>query len=104
MATSETEKELNPWESQLLLFDEAVHHLKLPEGLVKVLRFPSKEIILHIPVQMDSGELELFTGYRVQHSIARGPCKGGLRYTPDLTLDEVRALGSWMNWKCAWVH
>ena len=101
MATPETEKELNPWESQLLLFDKAVHHLKLPEGLVKLLRSPSREIILHIPVQMDSGELEIFTGYRVQHSIARGPGKGGLRYAPDVTLDEVRALASWMTWKCA---
>ncbi|MBI4443503.1 MAG: Glu/Leu/Phe/Val dehydrogenase, partial [Acidobacteria bacterium] len=101
MATPETEKELNPWESQLLLFDEAVHHLKLPEGLVRLLRSPSREIILHIPVQMDSGELEIFTGYRVQHSIARGPGKGGLRYAADVTLDEVRALASWMTWKCA---
>ena len=98
------EKELNPWESQLVLFDEAVRHLKLPEGLVKMLRLPSKEIILHIPVQMDSGELEMFTGYRVQHSIARGPGKGGLRYAPDVTLDEVRALASWMTWKCAVVN
>jgi len=69
-----------------------------------VLREPSKEIILHIPVQMDSGELELFTGYRVQHSIARGPGKGGIRYSPEVTLDEVRALASWMTWKCAVVN
>ena len=59
---------------------------------------------MHIPVQMDSGELEVFTGYRVQHSIARGPAKGGIRYSPDVTLDEVRALASWMTWKCAVVN
>ncbi|MBI4463711.1 MAG: Glu/Leu/Phe/Val dehydrogenase, partial [Acidobacteria bacterium] len=104
MAVPEAEKELNPWESQLVLFDEAVRHLKFSEGLVKVLRYPSKEIILHIPVQMDSGDLEMFTGYRVQHNIARGPGKGGLRYAPDVTLDEVRALASWMTWKCAVVN
>ena len=97
-------EELNPWESQEHLFDEATRHLKLASGLVKVLREPNKEIILHIPVQMDNGDLELFTGYRVQHSIARGPGKGGLRYHPDVTLDEVRALASWMTWKCAVVN
>ncbi|MSO21604.1 MAG: Glu/Leu/Phe/Val dehydrogenase, partial [Acidobacteria bacterium] len=62
------------------------------------------EIIVHIPVIMDSGEIEMFTGYRVQHSIARGPGKGGIRYAPDVTLDEVRALASWMTWKCAVVN
>jgi len=97
-------EELNPWESQEHLFDEAVRHLRLPSGVVKMLREPNKEIILHIPVQMDSGDIEVFTGYRVQHSIARGPGKGGLRYHPDVTLDEVRALASWMTWKCAVVN
>jgi glutamate dehydrogenase (NAD(P)+) len=96
--------ELNPWESQAALFNEAVEHLKLPAGLANMLRLPSKEIILHIPVQMDSGELEIFTGYRVQHSIARGPGKGGIRYAPDVTLDEIRALAAEMTWKCAVVN
>jgi glutamate dehydrogenase (NAD(P)+) len=104
MSVISKENELNPWESQEALFDEAVRHLNLPAGMVKLLRLPSKEIILHIPVQMDSGELELFTGYRVHHSVARGPGKGGLRYAPDVTLDEVRALASWMTWKCAVVN
>ena len=104
MTDAGAEKELNPWESQAALFDEAARRLQLNPGLAKVLREPSKEIILHIPVQMDSGELELFTGYRVQHSIARGPGKGGIRFTPDVTLDEVRALASWMTWKCAVVN
>jgi len=71
---------------------------------MKVLRYPTREIILHIPVMMDNGRLEVFTGFRVQHSIARGPAKGGLRYSPDVTLDEVRALASWMTWKCAVVN
>ena len=65
---------------------------------------PGREITVHIPVQLDDGRLEVFTGYRVQHSIARGPAKGGIRFAPDVTLDEVRALASWMTWKCAVVN
>src|SRR6201993_3614564 len=98
------EQETNPWESQAARFDLAAHKLNLDEGLWKVLRYPTREIILHIPVQMDDGSLEVFTGFRVQHSIARGPAKGGIRYSPDVTLDEVRALASWMTWKCAVVN
>ncbi|PYX34121.1 MAG: amino acid dehydrogenase [Acidobacteria bacterium] len=98
------EQESNPWESQAARFDLAAHKLNLDEGLWKVLRYPTREIILHIPVQMDDGHLEVFTGFRVQHSIARGPAKGGIRYSPDVTLDEVRALASWMTWKCAVVN
>ncbi len=98
------EQETNPWESQAARFDLAAHKLNLDEGLWKVLRYPTREIIVHIPVQMDSGHLEVFTGFRVQHSIARGPAKGGIRYAPDVTLDEVRALASWMTWKCAVVN
>ena len=70
----------------------------------KVLRTPNREIIVHIPVQLDDGRIEVFTGYRVQHSLARGPAKGGIRFAPDVTLDEVRALASWMTWKCAVVN
>jgi glutamate dehydrogenase (NAD(P)+) len=98
------EQETNPWESQAARFDLAAHKLNLDEGLWRVLRYPTREIILHIPVQMDNGSLEVFTGFRVQHSIARGPAKGGIRYAPDVTLDEVRALASWMTWKCAVVN
>ncbi|MBI3472367.1 MAG: Glu/Leu/Phe/Val dehydrogenase [Candidatus Solibacter usitatus] len=72
--------------------------------MCKVLRSPTKELIVHIPVGLDDGRLEVFTGYRVLHSIARGPGKGGIRYSPDVTLDEVRALASWMTWKCAVVN
>jgi glutamate dehydrogenase (NAD(P)+) len=98
------EHELNPWEEQAARFDLAAKKLNLEEGLWKVLRYPNREIILHIPVAMDNGSLEVFTGYRVQHSIARGPSKGGIRYGPDVTLDEVRALAAWMTWKCAVVN
>ena len=104
MRTVAMEQETNPWESQAARFDLAAHKLNLDEGLWKVLRYPNREIILHIPVAMDNGSLEVFTGFRVQHSIARGPAKGGIRYAPDVTLDEVRALASWMTWKCAVVN
>src|SRR5437870_9126148 len=102
--TVSLEQEINPWEAQAARFDLAANKLNLDEGLWKVLRYPNREIILHIPVAMDNGSVEVFTGYRVQHSIARGPAKGGVRYAPDVTLDEVRALASWMKWKCAVVN
>src|SRR5712671_6319280 len=98
------DKESNPWESQRARFDLAAQKLNLDEGLWRVLRYPNRELTVYIPVQMDDGHLEVFTGFRVQHSIARGPAKGGIRYSPDVTLDEVRALASWMTWKCAVVN
>ena len=98
------DQESNPWESQRARFDLAARKLNLDEGLWRVLRSPNRELTVYIPVQMDDGRLEVFTGYRVQHSIARGPAKGGIRYAPDVTLDEVRALASWMTWKCAVVN
>ena len=104
MKTVSLEQEINPWEAQAARFDLAAQKLNLDEGLWKVLRYPNREIILHIPVAMDNGTLEVFTGFRVQHSIARGPAKGGVRYSPDVTLDEIRALASWMTWKCAVVN
>src|SRR5262245_42503707 len=104
MKTVSMEQETNPWEAQAARFDLAAQKLNLDEGLIKVLRYPNRELIVHIPVQLDNGKLEVFTGYRVQHSIARGPAKGGIRYAPDVNLDEVRALASWMTWKCAVVN
>jgi glutamate dehydrogenase (NAD(P)+) len=98
------EHEFNPMEAQAARFDLAAHKLNLDEGLWKVLRYSNREITVHIPVAMDNGKLEVFTGFRVQHSIARGPSKGGIRYAPDVTLDEVRALAAWMTWKCAVVN
>ena len=104
MKTVSLEQESNPWEAQAARFDLAAQKLNLDDGIRKVLSYPNRELILHIPVAMDNGKLEVFTGFRVQHSIARGPSKGGIRYAPDVTLDEVRALASWMTWKCAVVN
>ena len=98
------EDEKNPWLAAAARFDEAASRLHLDDGMRKVLGTPAREITVHIPVQLDDGRLEVFTGYRVQHSIARGPAKGGIRFAPDVTLDEVRALASWMTWKCAVVN
>ncbi|MHB1796449.1 MAG: Glu/Leu/Phe/Val family dehydrogenase [Acidobacteriaceae bacterium] len=101
MATIAIEQEMNPWEAQAARFDFAAKKLNLDDDLWKVLRSPSREIIVHFPVLMDDGHVELITGFRVHHSLARGPAKGGIRYGPDVNLDEVRALASWMTWKCA---
>ena len=97
-------QETNPWLAAAARFDEAADKLKLDDGMRKILRSPAREITVNIPVQLDDGRFEVFTGYRVQHSIARGPGKGGIRFAPDVTLDEVRALASWMTWKCAVVN
>ena len=102
--TISLENEKNPWLAAAARFDEAAMRLKLDDGMSKVLRTPTKELTVNIPVQLDDGRLEVFTGYRVQHSLARGPAKGGIRFAPDVTLDEVRALASWMTWKCAVVN
>jgi glutamate dehydrogenase (NAD(P)+) len=96
--------EVNPWESASHRFDEAASRLGLDDGMRKVLRTPAMELTVNIPVALDDGRIEVFTGYRVQHSIARGPAKGGIRFAPDVSLDEVRALSAWMTWKCAVVN
>jgi glutamate dehydrogenase (NAD(P)+) len=85
-------------------YDVAARKLGIDQGLSDYLRTPNREIIVHIPVSMDNGTLRVFDGFRVQHSIARGPCKGGLRYAPDVTLDEIRGLAAEMTWKCAVVN
>src|SRR5271155_5240201 len=103
-AIPSSENETNPWVSAEARFDEAAELLGLDEGLRKILRSPALELKVAIPVQLDDGRLEVFTGYRVQHSIVRGPSKGGIRFAPDVTLDEVRALAAWMTWKCAVVN
>src|ERR1700728_352852 len=103
-ATPSVELEVNPWESAAHRFDEAAELLKLDDGIRKVLRLPTMELTVNNPVVLDDGRVEVFTGYRVQHSIARGPAKGGIRFAPDVSLDEVRALAAWMTWKCAVVN
>jgi len=104
MSSVSLDQEINPWEAQSARFEFAARKLNLEPGLWKVLSSPARELIVHFPVSMDDGRIEMFTGFRVQHSIARGPGKGGIRYSPDVTLDEVRALASWMTWKCAVVN
>jgi glutamate dehydrogenase (NAD(P)+) len=98
------EDEINPRLSAEARFDAAAAQLGLDDGMRKVLRSPARELTVHIPVQLDDGRIEVFTGYRVQHSIARGPAKGGIRFAPDVSADEVRALAAWMTWKCAVVN
>lgn len=82
-------------------FDVAAHLLNLEPGLYDYLKTPARQIIISIPIAMDNGEIKVFEGYRVIHNDILGPSKGGIRYTPDLTLDEVKALAAWMTWKCA---
>jgi glutamate dehydrogenase (NAD(P)+) len=105
MATAQAVKEeLNPFEIARQQFDRAADYLELEESLRNVLRSAKRQLIVSIPVKMDGGEVKVFEGYRVQHNIARGPAKGGIRYHPNVTLDEVKALASWMTWKCAVVN
>ena len=85
-------------------FDVAARILNLDPGIWKILTQPKRQIIVSCPVQMDNGEIEVFTGYRVQYNITLGPAKGGIRYHPDVSLDEVTALAAWMTWKCAVAH
>src|SRR5688572_23792138 len=85
-------------------FDVAAQKLNLDDGLYQFLRYPRREVIVYIPVFMDTGRLQVFTGYRVQHNISRGPSKGGIRFAPDVTLDEMKAMAAWMTWKCAVVN
>jgi len=96
--------ENNPFESMMARFDVAAEKLGLDDGVRRILRTPTREVTVAIPVAMDDGSIEVFRGYRVQHSIARGPAKGGVRYSPHVTLDEVRALAAWMTWKSAVVN
>ena len=96
--------ELNVYQSAEARFEIAAQKLGLEEGLYRYLKYPSKEITVYIPVGLDNGHLEVFIGYRVLHSTIRGPGKGGIRFAPNVTLDEVRALAAWMTWKCAVVN
>ncbi len=97
-------EDLNPFRISQIQFDIAAEYLKLEPGLRQVLRTPKRVLEVSIPTKMDNGQLKVFTGFRVQHNIARGPAKGGIRYHPGVTLDEVKALASWMTWKTATVN
>jgi glutamate dehydrogenase (NAD(P)+) len=97
------QEELNPFEIAKQQFNRAADYLDLDESTRQVLSHAKRQLIVSIPVKMDGGDVQVFEGYRVQHNIARGPAKGGIRYHPNVTLDEVKALASWMTWKCATV-
>jgi glutamate dehydrogenase (NAD(P)+) len=103
-AKTSTVEAPNIWAVAQAQFDAAAEQLDLDPGLRRVLRVPKRELTVNFPVTMDDGRVEVFTGYRVQHNLSRGPAKGGIRYHQDVTLDEVRALAMWMTWKCAVVN
>ena len=106
MASQNPVKEQAPniWSVAQQQFDAAADALDLEDGLRRVLRVPKRQLTVNFPVTMDDGHVEVFTGYRVQHNLSRGPAKGGIRFHQNVDLDEVRALAMWMTWKCAVVN
>jgi glutamate dehydrogenase (NAD(P)+) len=92
---------MNPYEMAVAQFEDAAQRLGLSQAMRAILSKPKRELTVNFPVRMDNGDVRMFTGYRVQHNINRGPAKGGIRYSPQVSLDEVRALAMWMTWKCA---
>src|SRR5215510_12739595 len=103
-ATTMTSERNNPFHIAQQQFDKAAEMLDLPQGIREVLRVPARELTVNFPVKLDNGSTRVFTGYRVQHNLGRGPAKGGIRYHPRVDIDEVRALAMWMTWKCALVN
>jgi glutamate dehydrogenase (NAD(P)+) len=101
MTTEHVAARINAWEVAQRQFDLAAERLDLDPGMRLVLREPRREFTVHFPVHMDDGSVQVFTGYRVQHNLGRGPAKGGIRYHQDVSIDEVKALAMWMTWKCA---
>ena len=101
MTTEQVAVAINAWEVAQRQFDLAAERLGLDPGMRLVLREPRREFTVHFPVHMDDGSVQVFTGYRVQHNLGRGPAKGGIRYHQNVSLDEVKALAMWMTWKCA---
>ena len=101
MTSEQVAARINPWEVAQRQFDLAAERLNLDEGMRRVLREPRRELTVHFPVKMDDGTVQVFTGFRVQHNLGRGPAKGGIRYHQDVSIDEVKALAMWMTWKCA---
>jgi len=104
MPAHEDHRNTNPYEAALQNFDAAADALELPQDVRAMIKYPERVLIVNLPVRMDNGEVVRFEGYRVQHNTVRGPAKGGIRYHPAVTLDEVKALATWMTWKCAVVH
>jgi glutamate dehydrogenase (NAD(P)+) len=101
MTTENIAAQINPWAVAQQQFDLAAERLHLDDGMRRVLREPRRELTVHFPVKMDDGSVRVFTGYRVQHNLGRGPAKGGIRYHQNVSIDEVKALAMWMTWKCA---
>jgi glutamate dehydrogenase (NAD(P)+) len=101
MTTEHIATAINPWQVAQQQFDLAAERLNLDPGLRRVLREPRRELTVHFPVKMDDGSVQVYTGFRIQHNLGRGPAKGGIRYHQDVSLDEVKALAMWMTWKCA---
>jgi glutamate dehydrogenase (NAD(P)+) len=97
-------EEINPFAIAQRQFDLAADRLNLDNGLRAIMRVPQRELAVNFPVKHDDGSIHVYSGYRVQHNITRGPAKGGLRYHPAVDIDEVRALAMWMTWKCALVN
>ncbi len=94
----------NPWQMTLSQLDEVAREINLDESIHQILRYPKRCLTVSIPIQMDNGKIKVFTGFRVQHNVTRGPAKGGIRYHPSVTLDETKALAMLMTWKCAVVN
>src|SRR6266498_376117 len=101
MTTENMAATINAWEVAQQQFDLEAERLGLDDGMRRVLREPRRELTVHFPVHMDDGSTQVFTGYRVQHNLGRGPAKGGIRFHQDVSIDEVKALAMWMTWKCA---
>lgn len=96
--------EFNPWQMALNQLDEVAKEINLDQDMHQILRHPKRCLTVSIPVRMDNGKIKVFSGFRVQHNVNRGPAKGGIRYHPDVTLDGIKALAMWMTWKCALVN
>jgi glutamate dehydrogenase (NAD(P)+) len=103
-ATTMASERDNPFHIAQRQFDQAAELLDLPQDIREVLRVPQRELSVNFPVKMDNGTTKVYTGYRVQHNLGRGPVKGGIRFHPNVDIDEVRALAMWMTWKCALVN
>lgn len=104
MSNNQAAKSYNPYDNMLAVLEEAAHNLNLPANDYAAIKYPERELKVAIPVEMDDGTIQVFEGYRVQHSTSLGPCKGGIRYHQDVNIDEVKALSAWMSLKCAVVN
>src|SRR5947209_20340830 len=97
-------EDLNPFRIAQIQFDMAAEFLKLDSGLRQTLRVPRRVVEVAVPIKLDNAQVKVFSGFRVQHNVARGPAKGGIRYHPNTTVDEIKALALWMTWKSATVN